>query len=125
MMGPDWSMRRAIERVYRDGIRNMDLPFILHELAMPVIASFGLALAIPYATAHGIVPLIISNAQLRNLIARRLYPCLLLAFLASAVVAFQIRQFKKLYEHIKNDKYLVGKRLVNYDHRRTHKSSVQ
>lgn len=25
MMGPDWSMRRAIEKAYRDGIREMDL----------------------------------------------------------------------------------------------------
>lgn len=25
MMGPDWAMRRAIERAYRDGIREMDL----------------------------------------------------------------------------------------------------
>ena len=27
-------------------------------------------------------------------------------------------QFTRLYEHIKNDKYLVGRRLVNYDHKR-------
>lgn len=124
MMGPNWSMQRAIERVYRDGIRNMDLPFILTEIAMPVIASFGLALAIPYATAHGIVPLLISNFQLKNIIVRRLYPCLLIAFLGVVIVIFQIRQFKKLYEHIKNDKYLVGKRLVNYDHRRSKTGSV-
>ena len=120
-------MQRAIERVYRDGIRHMDLQFIMVEIAMPVIACFGLALAVPYATAHGIVPLLISNLHLRNLIVRRLYPFLLIAFLAVGVVIFQIRQFKKLYEHIKNDKYLVGKRLVNYDHRRSHitNSSVQ
>ncbi|EEB18578.1 ssm4 protein, putative [Pediculus humanus corporis] len=127
MMGPNWSMQRAIERVYRDGIRHMDLQFIMVEIAMPVIACFGLALAVPYATAHGIVPLLISNLHVRNLIVRRLYPFLLIAFLAVGVVIFQIRQFKKLYEHIKNDKYLVGKRLVNYDHRRSHitNSSVQ
>ncbi|KAJ9583528.1 hypothetical protein L9F63_022146, partial [Diploptera punctata] len=89
MMGPEWQLRRAIERAYRDGIRGMDLGFVLSELAAPVVAVFGLALAVPYATAYGIVPL--------------------------------IRQFRKLYEHIKNDKYLVGRRLVNYDHRR-HKS---
>lgn len=29
-----------------------------------------------------------------------------------------VRRFKKLYEAIKNDKYLVGQRLVNYDHRK-------
>lgn len=28
MMGPDWSMRRAIEKAYRDGIRDMDLKYV-------------------------------------------------------------------------------------------------
>lgn len=122
MMGPEWALRRAIERAYRDGIRGMDLAFVLRELAAPVVACFGLALAVPYATAYGIIPLVVASPHLRNLIARRLYPFLLLIMLVVGVIVFQIRQFRKLYEHIKNDKYLVGRRLVNYDHRR-HKSS--
>ena len=121
MMGPEWALRRAIERAYRDGIRGMDLGFVLRELAAPVVACFGLALAIPYATAYGIVPLVVASPHLRNLIARRLYPFLLLVTFVGGVVILQVRQFRKLYEHIKNDKYLVGRRLVNYDHRR-HKS---
>lgn len=121
MMGPEWALRRAIERAYRDGIRGMDLGFVLRELAAPVVACFGLALAVPYAAAYGIVPLVVASPHLRNLIARRLYPFLLLVTLVGGVVMFQVRQFRKLYEHIKNDKYLVGRRLVNYDHRR-HKS---
>lgn len=35
----------------------------------------------------------------------------------------QIMQFARLYEHIKNDKYLVGKRLVNYYHQTQSKSN--
>lgn len=97
--------------------------FILCDLAAPVITYFGLALAFPYVLAHGITPLVVSSPLLRNLIARRVYPFLLLSALIACVIVFQIRQFKKLYEHIKNDKYLVGQRLVNYDHRR-HKSQV-
>lgn len=117
MMGPDWRIRLAIERAYNEGIREMDLKFIITELAAPVICCFGLALAVPYAVAYGIVPLLITNLQTQILIARRLYPFLLLVSLVCIVICFQIRQFKKLYEHIKNDKYLVGQRLVNYEHR--------
>ncbi|XP_032669226.1 E3 ubiquitin-protein ligase MARCH6 isoform X2 [Odontomachus brunneus] len=117
MMGPDWRIRLAIERAYNDGIRDMDLKFVVTELAAPVICCFGLALAVPYAVAHGIVPLLVTNLQTQILIARRLYPFLLLVSLVCVVIGFQIRQFKKLYEHIKNDKYLVGQRLVNYEHR--------
>ncbi|KOC68744.1 E3 ubiquitin-protein ligase MARCH6 [Habropoda laboriosa] len=116
MMGPDWRIRLAIERAYNDGIREIDLKFIVTELAAPVICCFGLALAVPYAVAHGIVPFFITNLQTQILIARRLYPFLVLVHLVCIVIYFQIRQFKKLYEHIKNDKYLVGQRLVNYEH---------
>lgn len=125
MMGPDWFLRAAIERAYREGIRDMNLMFIFKELAAPVIISFGLALAVPYVIAHSIVPLFVSNVQLRNAIARRLYPFLLLVGVVGAVVVLQIRQFRKLYEHIKNDKYLVGQRLVNYDHRRAKSQTNQ
>lgn len=118
MMGPDWRLRAAIERAYRDGIRDMNLGLVLRELAAPVVACFGLALAIPYVVAHSIVPLFVASPQLRNLIARRLYPFLLLVGMLVAIVTLQVRQFQRLYEHIKNDKYLVGQRLVNYDHRR-------
>ncbi|XP_012226741.1 E3 ubiquitin-protein ligase MARCHF6 [Linepithema humile] len=117
MMGPDWRIRLAIERAYNDGIREMDLKFVVKELAAPVICCFGLALAVPYAVAYGIVPLLVTNLQTQILIARRLYPFLLLVNLVCIVICVQIRQFKKLYEHIKNDKYLVGQRLVNYEHR--------
>ncbi|XP_017767237.1 PREDICTED: E3 ubiquitin-protein ligase MARCH6 isoform X2 [Eufriesea mexicana] len=116
MMGPDWRIRLAIERAYNDGIREIDLKFIVTELAAPVICCFGLALAVPYAIAYGIVPLLITNLQTQILIARHLYPILLLVHLVCIVIYFEIGQFKKLYEHIKNDKYLVGQRLVNYEH---------
>ncbi|KAB0793899.1 hypothetical protein PPYR_13519 [Photinus pyralis] len=118
MMGPEWFLRTAIERIYRDGIREMNLIFIIKEVAIPVITCFGLALAIPYALTYTVVPLFVSNMHMRNLIARRIYPFLLLIIICGMVVTLQIKQFKKLYEHIKNDKYLVGQKLVNYDHRR-------
>lgn len=121
MMGPEWALRRAIERAYRDGIRALDLGLVLRELATPVIACLSLALAVPYAVAHTFVPLFVSSPQLRNVIARRVYPLVLLISIVIGIVTFQIRQFAKLYEHIKNDKYLVGRRLVNYHH----KSSLQ
>lgn len=35
LMGTDWSLKRAIERAYRDGLRDIDLKFIIRELATP------------------------------------------------------------------------------------------
>lgn len=118
LMGPEWALKRALDRAYRDGIRDIDLKFIIRELATPVITCFGLALAIPYVIAHSIMPLFFTNQVTRILIVRRIYPFFLVVAIIIGIVIFQIRQFKKLYVAIKNDKYLVGQRLVNYDHRK-------
>lgn len=117
-MGPEWGLKRAIEQAYRDGLREMDLKFIIRELATPVISCFGLALAVPYVIAHSIMPIFFAHQMTRVLIARRIYPFFLIIIIICAIIVFQIKQFKKLYVAIKNDKYLVGKRLVNYDHQR-------
>lgn len=118
LMGPDWALKRAIEQAYRDGLRDMNLRFIIRELGAPVITCFGLALAVPYVIAHSIMPIFFTNQVTRILIARQIYPFFLLIACIVAIVILQIRQFKKLYVAIKNDKYLVGQRLVNYDHQR-------
>ncbi|XP_022903950.2 E3 ubiquitin-protein ligase MARCHF6 [Onthophagus taurus] len=117
MMGPDWWLKTAIERVYRDGLREMQLKVVLKDLAGPVLVCFGLFLAVPYVLAYSLAPIFIVNIQIRILIARRIYPFLLLMGIGAFAVILQIRQLKRLYEHIKNDKYLVGQRLVNYNHR--------
>uniref|UniRef100_A0A3B4B6X3 RING-type E3 ubiquitin transferase n=1 Tax=Periophthalmus magnuspinnatus TaxID=409849 RepID=A0A3B4B6X3_9GOBI len=92
LMGPQWWLKTVIEQVYANGIRNIDLQYIIRKLAAPVISVLLLSLCVPYVIAAGVVP--------------------------------AIRQFKRLYEHIKNDKYLVGQRLVNYERKTGRTSSV-
>lgn len=42
--------------------------------------------------------------EMQMLVERRIYPFLLMVLILLAILSFQIRQFKRLYEHIKNDK---------------------
>ncbi|XP_041039741.1 E3 ubiquitin-protein ligase MARCH6 isoform X3 [Carcharodon carcharias] len=123
LMGPQWWLKTVIEQVYANGIRNIDLHFIICKLAAPVIAVLLLSLCLPYVIAAGIVPLLGVTTEMQNLVQRRIYPLLLMVVILMGVLSFQIRQFKRLYEHIKNDKYLVGQRLVNYE-RRTGKQTM-
>ncbi|XP_053571770.1 E3 ubiquitin-protein ligase MARCHF6 [Bombina bombina] len=66
---------------------------------------------------------LVVTPEMQNLVQRRIYPFLLMVVILMGILSFQIRQFKRLYEHIKNDKYLVGQRLVNYE-RKSGKSST-
>ncbi|XP_052230850.1 E3 ubiquitin-protein ligase MARCHF6-like isoform X2 [Dreissena polymorpha] len=125
MMGPQWWLKRVIEQVYNDGIRNMNLKFILFKLCFPVIAVLGMSLSVPYCIAGTIVPALGFDFATQNFVLRRIYPFLLACVVFVFVCVFQARQFKRLYEHIKNDKYLVGQRLVNYDPKRVKRPSTE
>lgn len=46
------------KKVYANGIRNIDLHFIIQKLAAPVISVLLLSLTVPYVIAVGITPLI-------------------------------------------------------------------
>ncbi|XP_002737454.1 E3 ubiquitin-protein ligase MARCHF6-like [Saccoglossus kowalevskii] len=123
MMGPSWWLKRAMEQVYQDGFRNLNIKFILQHLAAPVLCSLLLALTVPYFFAAGVLPLFSLGEEFNYFFVRRIYPSMLLIVVVIGVVSFQARQFKRLYEHIKNERYLVGQRLVNYERRRTAKLS--
>uniref|UniRef100_H3CLH0 E3 ubiquitin-protein ligase MARCHF6 n=1 Tax=Tetraodon nigroviridis TaxID=99883 RepID=H3CLH0_TETNG len=117
LMGPQWWLKAVIEQVYANGLRNMDLRVIVQGLAAPVVCILLLALSIPYTISKGITPLLGVQPEMQTLVERRIYPFLLMLLTLLVVLTFQIRQFRRLYEHIKNDKYLVGQRLVNYERR--------
>ncbi|XP_065210873.1 E3 ubiquitin-protein ligase MARCHF6 [Planococcus citri] len=118
MMGPDWRIKRAVERTFRNGFQRMNLKFTMKEVIMPVVGTLALLLALPYAIAHGIVPIFVKSFHLRNVIARRIYPFLLILALVYSGASFGGRQSVKWYEHIRNERYLVGRKLINYNHRR-------
>lgn len=115
-MGPDWWLKEAIEQLYQDGIRNLNLGRVIKNLVIPSVKALGLSLSIPFLMSHGLAPAIISSPSVLVALQRRIYPLLLLVTALAVFFTVQARQFKKLVEHIKNDRYLVGRRLVNYNH---------
>ncbi|XP_017011704.2 E3 ubiquitin-protein ligase MARCHF6 [Drosophila takahashii] len=125
LMGPDWHLKRALERAYMDGLRDFDLKFVMRDLAVPVVTTFGLALAAPYVLAHMVFPIFLADAYARHVIARLVYPVSFIVVGSICFVLFQIKQLKKLYLSIKVDKYLVGQRLVNYEHRKKQQQQQQ
>ncbi|ROT62590.1 hypothetical protein C7M84_019575 [Penaeus vannamei] len=52
MMGPNWWLKTNLEHIYLGGVRGLDLNLLVGQTALPVIASLGACLTIPYVTAH-------------------------------------------------------------------------
>ncbi|XP_074600357.1 E3 ubiquitin-protein ligase MARCHF6 isoform X2 [Brevipalpus obovatus] len=119
----DWRLREILEAIYHAGLKNINLKYIIIKLAFPVVLVFGITLSTPYVMINGILPIFGVAFETRNLLIRRIYPFLLIASALMYLIHWQINKFCRLYEHIKNDKYLVGKRLVNYDSDRARKNN--
>merc|ERR1712223_1418393 len=114
-MGPDWWLKRAIDQLSRNGLRGLNLRSLILDLIVPAVTWLGLALALPYVIAYGICPIFCYEFETVIFVQRRIYPFLLLVLAVIGIILLQLKQFKKLYDHIKNDRYLVGRRLVNYN----------
>lgn len=92
----------------------MSLVRIFRDIVLPCVAVLGLSLCVPYIFVHSVLARFVSPETV-HLAQRRIYPSLLIVSFFSFYAVFQWRQFRRLYEHIRNDKYLVGRRLVNYE----------
>ncbi|XP_072013258.1 LOW QUALITY PROTEIN: E3 ubiquitin-protein ligase MARCHF6-like [Amphiura filiformis] len=117
MMGPTWWLKTVLEQVYQDGFRNLNLTYITRHMAVPVCSTLLFALTCPYFIAAGIIPVLGLGEDVDLLVQRRIYPVTVTIIVCAVAVIFQVKQCKRLYEHIKNDKYLVGQQLVNYEPR--------
>jgi E3 ubiquitin-protein ligase MARCH6 len=89
---------------FQDGLRGLNLGFLIPGLVIPTVTALGLALSLPYMFAHSLMPLLFTDPVFLTMIQRRIYPCLLLLIVAVGLVVMQLKQFRKLYEHIKNDR---------------------
>lgn len=115
LLGPNWWLRDALENIYNQGARNFQLKNFLWVVVWPVASTLIIMLTIPYIIAFGLVPLIPVDESLVSRFQRRVYPAFFFGALGMFILHLQYLQFCRLIESIKNSKYLVGQRLVNYD----------
>ncbi|CAI4230192.1 unnamed protein product [Auanema sp. JU1783] len=115
MMGPDWWLKLAFEQIYQDGILDLNASRILFIVILPVSLALGSLISVPFLLARTYIYLIGSDILESVLIYRLSYPCSLVILLTCAFFRWQYLKFKGLAEFIRNEKYLVGTQLVNYE----------
>ena len=80
-----------------------------------MVCVLGLALAVPYLLAYHLAArLAEGQLELELLVHKHVYPCLLLCVAAVGVCVWQCSQLRNLFVKIRNDHYLIGRKLVNY-----------
>jgi len=124
LLGPNWWLRDALENIYNQGARNFQLKSFLWLVVWPVVSTLIIMLTIPYIISNGLVPLLPVDESLMLRFQRRVYPMFFFGALGMFILHLQYQQLCRLIESIKNSKYLVGQRLVNYDPQKTAENLV-
>jgi len=88
---------------------------IFKEVLLPITTSLATFLAVPYAVSRGVVPLF-SDSLLWNSVCFRIsYMVFVFILLQWALLKMLRNWFVSLHNSIRDDKYLIGRNLENYE----------
>jgi E3 ubiquitin-protein ligase MARCH6 len=114
MSGPQWRLKTVLERLYQDGLRRIDFSYLIHEFLFPFTLNIGMFMAFPYLSVSYMGPIFFQSTIVHQ-IERYIYSAIISLMLLLAFVIFQIKQLRLLFEHVRDEKYLVGRRLINFE----------
>jgi E3 ubiquitin-protein ligase MARCH6 len=114
MSGPQWRLKAVLERLYQDGLRRIDFCFLINEFLLPFTINIGMFMAFPYLIVSYLAPFFFGSFMIHR-IERYVYSIIIGLMLLLAFFIFQIKQLRLLFEHVRDEKYLVGRRLINFE----------
>ena len=114
MSGPQWRLKTVLERLYQDGLRRIDFNYLIHEFLFPFTLNIGMFMAFPYLAVSYFGPVLFPSTIVHQ-IERYIYSAIISLILLLAFIIFQIKQLRLLFEHVRDEKYLVGRRLINFE----------
>uniref|UniRef100_A0A7N0ZWS0 RING-type E3 ubiquitin transferase n=1 Tax=Kalanchoe fedtschenkoi TaxID=63787 RepID=A0A7N0ZWS0_KALFE len=110
----DDSWRLKFERVKEDGFSRLRLFWVLREIVSPIMMNLLTALCVPYVLARGIFPILGYPLVMNSLVYRFAWlGCLLVGMVCFSAKRFHV-WFTNLHNSIRDDRYLIGRRLHNF-----------
>ncbi|KAL5200719.1 hypothetical protein ABZP36_021922 [Zizania latifolia] len=110
----DESWRTKFERVREDGFSRLRGLWVLHEIIMPIVTKLLTALCVPYVLARGIFPVLGYPLIVNSAVYRFAWlGCLIFSTLFFSGKRFHV-WFTNLHNSIRDDRYLIGRKLHNF-----------
>lgn len=110
----DESWRVKFERVREDGFSRLQGLWVLREIVFPIIMKLLTALCVPYVLSRGVFPIFGYPLVVNSAVYRFAWlGCLIFSVLYFCAKRFHV-WFTNLHNSIRDDRYLIGRRLHNY-----------
>lgn len=110
----DESWRVKFERVREDGFSRLQGLWVMREIVFPIIMKLLTALCVPYVLARGVFPVFGYPLVVNSAVYRFAWlGCLSFSMLCFCAKRFHV-WFTNLHNSIRDDRYLIGRRLHNF-----------
>ncbi|OMO63242.1 Zinc finger, RING-CH-type [Corchorus olitorius] len=110
----DESWRAKFERVREDGFSRLQGLWVMREIVFPIIMKLLTALCVPYVLARGVFPVLGYPLVVNSAVYRFAWlGCLGFSLLCFCAKRFHV-WFTNLHNSIRDDRYLIGRRLHNF-----------
>lgn len=115
VMGPDWWLKSELDLLVQRGVENFAALHVFVRIVVPCILYLSTFIAFPVVVIKLYAFIAGADPELTMLLLRFSYPAFLFIMSVVVFVRWQVMKFSELAEKIKNDRYLVGTQLVNYE----------
>ncbi|CAN1854490.1 Probable E3 ubiquitin ligase SUD1 [Linum perenne] len=110
----DETWRIKFERVREDGFSRLQGLWVLREIVFPIVMKLLTALCVPYVLARGVFPVFGYPLVVNSAVYRFAWlGCLSLSIFCFCAKRFHV-WFTNLHNSIRDDRYLIGRRLHNF-----------
>eukprot|EP00184_Porphyridium_aerugineum_P005636 CAMPEP_0184696662 /NCGR_PEP_ID=MMETSP0313-20130426/3882_1 /TAXON_ID=2792 /ORGANISM="Porphyridium aerugineum, Strain SAG 1380-2" /LENGTH=1180 /DNA_ID=CAMNT_0027155331 /DNA_START=258 /DNA_END=3800 /DNA_ORIENTATION=- len=109
--------RERMQRLRAGGFAHVDANFwdTLSGLVLPLVFLTCAALSLPYALANVVLPAFLFSSEASQLTMRFGYLCMTLILLEIQLWQYLRVVLRRVHDAIRDDKYLLGRRLHNFD----------
>uniref|UniRef100_A0A0K0E802 RING-type E3 ubiquitin transferase n=1 Tax=Strongyloides stercoralis TaxID=6248 RepID=A0A0K0E802_STRER len=114
-IGPEWWFKNALENLYLRGFRHIRLKEFYVDIVLPLAAFILFQVSFPVVLAE-VAFLFTGSSVYERIYLSFLMPLIFLSLqLVVCFIYWQYNKWRKLSQKIRNEQYLIGKELVNYD----------
>ncbi|XP_019086195.1 PREDICTED: probable E3 ubiquitin ligase SUD1 [Camelina sativa] len=110
----DDSWRAKFERVREDGFLRLQGLWVLKEIVFPIVMKLLTALCVPYVLARGVFPILGYPVVVNSAVYRFAWIGCLSVMLLCVCAKRCIVWFRNLHNSIRDDRYLICRRLNNF-----------
>lgn len=116
LIGDGW--RAKFEQIWSDGFSHLHATWVFTAVIAPILLCLSAALCVPYVFARKVFPLFGYSYLINSIVYQFAWlGCLLLGLFWCGTKRFH-KWLLDLHNSIRDDRYLVGRRLHNFNNRR-------